>query len=565
MNWTGKAAGEFAKNVGKVVAYARAIAHAADTTRTAPPAGAATANDPFTAPSSQSGQRQVLESLEHSVSTYTSTDKVKDPVWERDRWWWKWYDTWHYNFEVRAGDGDGSVVHGDINGGRFEDFMQQHGIETQGVSDGPLVSHPLPKDWENQVKAFEAKRYNDDGSNDDLTTAREAGNNLANDFTEQQDKFPTAPQPPQFALTNPGVGDVPGAGDIPDGGGIPTGGASPSIPGGSSGSSGSPHVPGFNPDGSGSSDHPDVPDAPGPTDSDHDGIPDSTDPYPNDSTNGGTSSGGLDSDGDGIPDVSDTYPHDPTNAGTGSGGSGGLDNDGYGVPDGSDTNPASSYPGSAYSSDPASGGTGVPADDYSSGGSPSAIGNGAWTPGSGNGSWSDGIDGASGSAGGADWPADGTDVDTGSELARAGGAGSGLQRRLRFHRPGRSGDRGCGRRCRWRRRRRIRCLVHPWGCGHCDRRGQRHGRRHAAPDDGRRDRRRHSHREHHLAERGRGHLGHWGRRSRTSGSRRKPVVVGRGLAHTRPDAEPSVSIAGGSLRPCRRPKCTSTPTGGTCG
>ncbi len=210
--WSGKAADEFSTNVGKVVAYARAIAHAADTTRTAPPAGTATASDPFTAPASQSGQRQVLEALEQSVTTYTSTDKVKDPIWERDRWWWKWYDTWHYNFEVRAGEGDGSVVHGDINGGGFEDFMQQHGIETKGVSDGPLVSHPLPKDWENQVKAFEAKQYNDDGSCDDLTTAREAGNNLAGDFTDQQDKFPTAPQPPQFALANPAGVDVPGTG-----------------------------------------------------------------------------------------------------------------------------------------------------------------------------------------------------------------------------------------------------------------------------------------------------------------------------------------------------------------
>ena len=168
MKWTGKAADEFAKNVRKVVAFAHAIAHTADTTRTAPPAAAADASDPFTPPSPQSGQRQVLEALESSVSTYTSIDRVKDPIWERDRWWWKWYDTWHYNFEVRAGEGDGSVVHGDINGDGFEDFMRQHGVETEGVSDGPFISHPLPKDWENQVKAFEAKQYNDDDNCDDL-------------------------------------------------------------------------------------------------------------------------------------------------------------------------------------------------------------------------------------------------------------------------------------------------------------------------------------------------------------------------------------------------------------
>ena len=461
MKWTGKAAAEFAKNVDKVVAYARSIAHAADTTRTAPPAGPATASDPFAAPASQSGQRQVLESLEHSVATYASTDKVKDPIWERDRWWWKWYDTWHYNFEVRAGEGDGSVVHGDINGGGFEDFMQRHGIESHDVSDGPLVSHPLPKDWENQVKAFEAKQYNDDGSCDDLATTRESGNNLASDFTEQQDKFPTAPQPPQFALANPAGVDVPGG----SGPGIPTGGGSPPMPGGSSGPSGTPHVPGFSPEGS--PDDPDVPDVPDPTDSDHDGIPDASDPhphdqdndgipdstdqYPNDPTNGGTGSGGsggVDSDGDGIPDVSDAFPNDPANSGgagsvgsggvdsdgdgvpdvsdafpndpANSGGSGGVDSDGDGIPDVSDMNPHDPYP-----NDPTSGGTSYPdSSGYSAVGSPTTTSSGAGL--SGNGTWSDGLDGAGGSAETGNWPADGTDVDTGSDLARAGGAGSGL-------------------------------------------------------------------------------------------------------------------------------------------
>ena len=465
MKWTGKAAAEFAKNVGKVVAYARSIAHTADTTRTAPPAGAATPSDPFTAPASQSGQRQVLESLEHSVATYASADKVKDPIWERDRWWWKWYDTWHYNFEVRAGEGDGSVVHGDINGGGFEDFMRQHGIESHDVSDGPLVSHPLPKDWENQVKAFEAKQYNDDGSCDDLATARGAGNNLAGDFTEQQDKFPTAPQPPQFALANPAGVDVPGGG----GPGIPTGGGSPSMPGGSSGPGGTPHVPGFSPDGS--PDDPDVPDVPDPTDSDHDGIPDASDPHPhdqdndgipdssdmnpNDPTNGADGSGGsgdLGSDGDGIPDVSDSYPNDPANGGgVGSGGSGGLDSDGDGVPDASDPFPndpanrgGAGMGGSGgvdsdgdgipdfsdtYPHDPASGGTAVPGSSvggYGAGGSPGTSDSDYGLPGSADGTWSNGLDGASGSAGTGNWPADGADVDTGSELARAGGAGSGL-------------------------------------------------------------------------------------------------------------------------------------------
>ena len=465
--WTGKAADEFAKNASKVVAFAHAIAHAADKTLTAPPAGAATASDPFTAPASQSGQRQVLETLEHSVATYTSVDKVKDPIWERDRWWWKWYDTWHYNFEVRAGEGDGSVVHGDINGGGFEDFMRQHGIETKDVSDGPFVSHPLPKDWENQVKAFEAKQYNDDGSCDDLSTAREAGNDLAKDFTEQQDKFPAAPQAPQFALTNPTGAEVPGGG-IPGGGGVPGGGGSPSIPGGGSGSSGSPHVPGFTSEGN--PHHPEVTEVPDPTDSDHDGIPDdqdqyphdhdndgipdASDDYPNDPTNGGTGpSGGegQDSDGDGIPDVSDPYPNDPTNGATGSGGSGGLDSDGDGIPDSSDSYPGdptngatgSGGPGGldtdgdgipdvsdAYPDEPSAGGTGT-SGGYDYDGSSGTIGGATGLPASADGTWSDGTwsDGAGGTDGSVnagDWPADGTDVDTGSQLARAGGGGSAL-------------------------------------------------------------------------------------------------------------------------------------------
>lgn len=227
--WEGKAADEFSTNVTKVVAFARQIAHVADTDNPAPAADG-TAN-PFTTSKSSTGYKQLFTSLASDATTYTGTSKAPGLPWETGRWWWKWYDTWSFNYEVRN---DSGVVHGDIDGDGFVDFMRDHGVPTDDAADG-LVSHPLPKDWPASVKAFEAKEFNTDQQND----CRAAGNDLATRYKDFGDGLGDAPVAPTLSsstgLPDPmGLGGTPGGG-MPSGGGIPTGAGGGGSAGGVSG------------------------------------------------------------------------------------------------------------------------------------------------------------------------------------------------------------------------------------------------------------------------------------------------------------------------------------------
>ena len=204
--WEGKAADEFSKNVEKVVAFARAIAHHADSDNQAPAEGGASS---FAPASTDRGYKQVFTDFGAHITTYTGTSKAPGLPWQKGNgWWWKWYDNpLHFNYEVRD---DGGVVHGDINGDGFVDFMRSHNIQTDDASDF-LVSHPLPKDWDEAVKAFEAKEYNTSEQNE----CRQAGNDLAAKYQDLTKSMSAAPQAPTLSST----------GGMPDTGGLGGGGA----------------------------------------------------------------------------------------------------------------------------------------------------------------------------------------------------------------------------------------------------------------------------------------------------------------------------------------------------
>jgi len=226
--WEGKAADEFSTNVTKVVAFARQIAHVADSDNLAPAADGT--SNPFATSKSSTGYKQLFTGLASDVTTYTGTSKAPGLPWETGRWWWKWYATWSFNYEVRD---DSGVVHGDINGDKFVDFMRDHGVPTDDAADG-LVSHPLPKDWPASVKAFEAKEFNTDQQND----CRAAGNDLATKYKDFSDRLGDAPVAPTLSGSS-GLPDTSGLGGTPGGGmpsrGMPTGGGGGGSAGGVSG------------------------------------------------------------------------------------------------------------------------------------------------------------------------------------------------------------------------------------------------------------------------------------------------------------------------------------------
>ena len=199
--WEGKAADEFSKNVEKVVAFARAIAHHADSDNQAPVEAGASS---FAPASTDRGYKQVFTDFGAHITTYTGTSKAPGLPWQKGNgWWWKWYDNpLHFNYEVRD---DGGVVHGDINGDGFVDFMRSHNIQTDDASDF-LVSHPLPKDWDEAVKAFEAKEYNTSEQNE----CRQAGNDLAAKYQDLTKSMSAAPQAPTLSSTG-GMPDTGGS------------------------------------------------------------------------------------------------------------------------------------------------------------------------------------------------------------------------------------------------------------------------------------------------------------------------------------------------------------------
>lgn len=162
--WDGPAAREFKTNVDKVIAFAPSIAHAVDGTLAAPPSKTDTST--FDPPNVTKGMRQIFADVDSDITTYTSKSNLPPLPSEDERWWWKWYDNpLHFNYEVRAGSGDGHVVHGDLDCGNFVDFMNQHSIGTTSGRSG-LIAHPLPDGWANSVKAFETKEYNKSQEND---------------------------------------------------------------------------------------------------------------------------------------------------------------------------------------------------------------------------------------------------------------------------------------------------------------------------------------------------------------------------------------------------------------
>ncbi len=356
--WEGKAADEFSTNVTKVVAFARQIAHVADTDNPAPAADG-TAN-PFATSKSSTGYKQLFTHLASDVTTHTGTSKAPGLPWETGRWWWKWYDTWSFNYEVRD---DSGVVNGDINGDKFVDFMRDHGIPTNDAADG-LVSHPLPKDWPASVKAFEAKEFNTDQQND----CRAAGNDLATKYKDFGDGLGDAPVAPTLTGSS-GLPDTSGVGSTP-GGGMPTrgGGSAGGVSGGGSGG-----APNFTP-------------------------PDLTDTGGSGGSSGSGGSGGVpDGSGGGLP-----------------GGSGGTRSGGVGT--------ESSWPGgsgSAGSGSSGSGGSGPVTGSGSwtyGGGSGGSGSYGDGSGGSGGGSYDSGSSNYPGSGAGG-WNDGSTGTDTGGVLA----------------------------------------------------------------------------------------------------------------------------------------------------
>jgi len=130
--WKGPAADEFSTNVAKVVHFAQSIAHVADSTHPAPPAPHG--GNVFSADDAAASYKQIFDDFRSHTTTFTSVARVPCLPWEDAGWYWKWYGDWGgYQVEARN---HGTVFHGDLDGGDFEHFMQQYGIESKDYGDG---------------------------------------------------------------------------------------------------------------------------------------------------------------------------------------------------------------------------------------------------------------------------------------------------------------------------------------------------------------------------------------------------------------------------------------------
>jgi hypothetical protein len=395
--WSGDASETFRKTTESIVKFTRQIAHTADDQYPMPGAQEEANDSNFESATEGKSFRQWCTELEGHIETAKKPENLPPPPYWTESYFVKWWLHWgEIRYEIRKGEGDGSVVtapghpsawdyHGFAGGDSGTGGIYgEAGVKVERSYDGIFFGN-LPI---NQTENDKLMKYLGFGKEEE-TTCRETAGTLCEHYDTASQNLSAGPQGLQIPVGNPGDQFAGAGGGGGGGGGVPGGKPDiPAMPGNPEGPNGpgTPDLPDPSdpegPNGPGDPDLPDPndPDVPGNGDQDGDGIPDWKD---------------TDDDNDGIPDWQDNTPggpggpggpngpNDPNLPPVGPGGPGSGDTDGDGIPDWKDTDDD---------------GDGIP-------------------------DWKDSDSGGYGGGGGGYGGGGGGSVDTGTEVARAGAGG----------------------------------------------------------------------------------------------------------------------------------------------